>query len=108
MGKLLRLKDGTEYTATITSTVTDICIPVGCYSDVDDIKAAMTPENLEIVNFDGMVYTDMSVASDRAYNSGSGVVGEFEMVLGIEDRIAAERQAAIDEYTLQLIDEGVL
>ena len=50
MGKLLKLKDGTEYTATIASTVTDIQIPVDNYKAVDAIVAKMTVENLTAGN----------------------------------------------------------
>ena len=108
MGKLLRLNDGTEYTATINSTITDFQIPAEDYAEVETIKRKMTVQNLSAVTFDGRTYADVQLVDDRAYRSGNGVLAEFVCDLGIEDRIALERQAAIDEYTLQLIDEGVL
>ena len=45
---------------------------------------------------------------EQAYRSGERILAEFRMNLGLEDRIEMERQAAVDEYTMQLIEEGVL
>lgn len=108
MGKLLSLADGTQYTATISSTITDIRIPVDNYKAVDGIKAKMTPQNLATVTFDGRVYKDLALISDSASRQTSGLVANLVMELGIEDRIEQERQAAVDAYTLQLIEEGLL
>lgn len=108
MGKLLKLHDGTEYTATAASTITDIQIAVGDYTDVETIKRKMTVTNLSAVTFDGRPYADVVLIDDKAYRSGAGVTAEFLTELSIEDRIEMERQAAIDEYTMQLIEEGVL
>lgn len=108
MGKLLKLKDGTEYTATIASTVTDVQIPVENYKGVDTIKAKMTVKNLAEVEFDGRKYTELSLVDEKAYRAGDRIIAEFQLHLGLEDRIEAERQAAVDAYTLQLIEEGLL
>ena len=108
MGKIFKLKDGTEYTATIASTVTDIQIPVDNYKAVDTIKAKMTVKNLADVEFDGRKYTELSLVEEKACRSGDRIIAEFQLHLGLEDRIEAERQAAVDAYTLQLIEEGLL
>jgi len=108
MGKIFRLKDGTEYTATAASSVTDVQIPVENYKGVDTIKAKMTANNLAEVEFDGRKYTELSLADEKAYRAGGRIIAEFQLHLGLEDRIEAERQAAVDEYTMQLIEEGVL
>jgi len=108
MGKLLRLKDGTEYTATVASTVTDIQIQVDNYKAVDTIRAKMAVKNLTEIEFDGRKYTELTLVDEQAYRSGERILAEFRMNLGLEDRIEAERQAAVDEYTMQLIEEGVL
>ena len=108
MGKLLKLKDGTEYTATVSSTVTDIQIPVDNYKAVDTIRAKMTVKNLAEVEFDGRKYTELSLVDEMAHRSGEKVLAEFQLHLGLEDRIEAERQAAVDAYTMQLIEEGLL
>lgn len=104
MGKLLRLKDGTAYTATIDSTITSMTIPVTKYAEVDAIKKKLTTTNLSVVEFDGKTYTDLALENDSATSD----FAHFTFALGIEDRIAQERQDAIDAYTLQLIEEGLL
>lgn len=108
MGKLLKLADGSEYTTTISSTITDLHIPVDKYKDVDSLKAKLTPTNLARVVFDGRVYKDLALISDSASRDGGRLNAHFALELGIEDRIEAERQAAVDAYTLQLIEEGLL
>lgn len=108
MGKLLRLKDGTEYTATVASTITNIQISVANYAAVDAIKAKLTAENLSEVVFDGRTYEGLTLADDSAHKSGGTIMAEFAMDLGIDDRIDVAIQAAIDAYTLQLIEEGLL
>ena len=108
MGKLLRLNNGTEYTATIDSTITGINISVDNYGYVDVIRQEMTAGNLSHVEFDGRTYTDLTLVSESAHRSGNKVLASFTMELGIEDRIEQERQDAVDAYTLQLIEEGLL
>lgn len=108
MGKLLKLKDGTEYTATIGSTIKDIEIGVSNYAAVDGIKAKMTLENLSEVEFDGRTYQDLTLVNDSAHKISGGISAKFELELGIEDRLEVARQEAIDAYTLQLIEEGLL
>ena len=108
MGKILKLKDGTEYTATISSTVTNVQIPVASYTAVDAIKTTLTEENLEMITFDGHRYEAVTLEGDKAYREGNAIFAEFAFGLGIDDRIEMERQAAVDEYTMQLIEEGVL
>lgn len=108
MGKIIRLNNGTEYSATVTSTATSWNIPVQNYAEIDGIKATLTPENLGHVTFDGVGFDDMELIAESASRTGGVIVAVFGIKLGLEDRIEAERQAAIDEYTLQLIEEGVL
>lgn len=108
MGKLLKLSDGTEYTATIASTITDLHIPVDKYKDVDSIKAKLTAKNLASVDFDGRVYKDLALISDSASRDSGRLNAHIALELGIEDRIAQERQDAVDAYTMQLIEEGLL
>lgn len=108
MGKLLKLSDGTEYTATIDSTITDLHIPVDNYKAVDSIKAKFTTTALASVVFDDRVYKDLALISDSASRDSGRLNAHFALELGIEDRIEAERQAAIDAYTMQLIEEGLL
>lgn len=108
MGKLLRLKDGTAYTATIDSTITGVTIPVEKYADVDAMKKKFTTANLSAVEFDGRTYTDLELIGEEAGKHSNQIMAHFSFNLGIEDRIAQERQDAVDAYTLQLIEEGLL
>lgn len=108
MGKIFRLKDGTEYTATAASTVTNVQISVANYRAVDNIKETLTVENLETITFDGKRYEGVTLEGEKAYKSGGVIFAEFELGLSMEDRIEMERQAAVDEYTMQLIEEGLL
>lgn len=108
MGKIFKLKDGTEYTATAASTVTNVQISVANYHAVDNIKATLTVENLETITFDGKRYEGVTLEGEKAYKSGGVIFAEFELGLSMEDRIEMERQAAVDEYTMQLIEEGLL
>jgi len=108
MGKLLKLADGSDYTATISSTITDLHIPVDKYKDVDSLKAKLTPTNLASVVFDGRVYKDLALVDDSASRESGKLNAHIVLELGIEDRIEAEKQAAVDAYTMQLIEEGLL
>lgn len=108
MAKTLTLKDGTQYACAVTSTITSIIIPASDFAEVGAIYDTLTPENLSECNLDGVPYTDVILEGVTASMAGGIITATFSCRMGINDRIEAERQAAVDEYTMQLIEEGVL
>lgn len=108
MAKTLTLKDGTQYACAVTSSITSIIIPAGSFHEVGEIYDKLTPENMSACTLDGVPYTDVTPEGVTASAAGGIITAEFSCRMGIDDRIEAERQAAVDEYTMQLIDEGVL
>lgn len=108
MSKILTLKDGTQYACAVTSSITSIIMPASDFAEVGAIKGTLTTENLSECSLDGVPYTDVILEGVTAYAVGGIITAEFRCRMGIDDRIEAERQSAVDEYTMQLIDEGVL
>lgn len=108
MAKTLTLKDGTQYTCAVTSSITNIIIPASDFAEVGAIYDSLTVENLSECSLDGVPYTYVIPEGVTASAAGGIITAEFSCRMGINDRIEAERQAAVDEYTMQLIEEGVL
>jgi len=108
MAKTLTLKDGTQYACAVTSTITNIIIPASDFAEVGAIYDTLTPENMSACTLGGVPYTDVIPEGVTASAAGGIITAEFSCRMGINDRIEAERQAAVDEYTMQLIEEGVL
>lgn len=108
MAKTLTLKDGTQYVCAVTSSITSIIIPAGSFHEAGEIYDKLTPENMSACTLDGVSYTDVIPEGVTASAEGGIITVTFNCRMGINDRIEAERQAAVDEYTLQLVEEGVL
>ena len=108
MAKTLTLKDGTQYTCAVTSTITNIIIPASDFAEVGAIYDTLTPENLSECNLGGVPYEDVILEGVTASTTGNIITATFTCRMGIDDRIEQERQAAVDEYTLQLVEEGLL
>lgn len=66
MSKVLIFKDGTEMNFTESSTVTDCVTVLGSFSEVDEIRAKFTAENLKGATFDGDAIKDIVPVSASA------------------------------------------
>lgn len=108
MSKILKLADGTEFTCAVVSTITSIVLPINTWGGIDDVTEKFTDDNLKGVNFDGVNYNGIILESVSATKVAGNIVAHFNFRLSEDDRVARERQEAVDEYTLQLVEEGLL
>ena len=103
--KNLTLKDGTVLQMEDNSTVGAFRFPVQNYAAVDAIMAQLTTENLSeilvgVVAFHNVINESVNVQMDDNGN----IVSIFLNRMVTEDIV----QDAIDAYTYELIEEGVL
>lgn len=108
MSKILKLANGREITATVSSTITEIEIPVESFGEVDGLVELLTPTNLSTVQFDGRTYRELALIGASAETTGGRLFATVLLELCVEDRIEDAKQQAVDAYTLQLIEEGLL
>lgn len=108
MSKVLTLKDGRQYSCAVTSTITSLIIPASSFAEVGEIHAALNVDNLSECALDGVPYTDVIPEGVTATLTGNIITATFTCRMGINDLIEQERQAAVDEYTMQLVEEGLL
>lgn len=102
------LKNGIEYDCTATSTINSIVIPVDRFGAIDAIREEMTEDALSYVVLGDVRYLNVVLEGISASISNGVILASFKCRLGIEDQLSQARQEAIDDYTLQLIEEGLL
>lgn len=103
--KQMRLKDGTTMMVQDESSAAQIRIPVQDFAAVDTLKGQITRANLETVQMGNQEFHEVIPVSVGVFEDESGaIVAVFYCQEGIEDLI----QNRIDNYTLMLIEEGVL
>lgn len=103
--KTLMLKDGTTLTVEDESTVGTFRIPVENYAEIDTLKAKITRENLSDITIGTAVFTDVINEKVIADCDDNGeIVAIFLNRMGTQDIV----QDAIDAYTMDLIDGGII
>ena len=101
----LILNDGTTYSIENNSTVGAFRIPVETFAEVDVIRRQMTAENLHKVTLGVIEYHDVINESVQVQMADSGeIVAIFLNRMSTEDIV----QDAIDSYTYDLIEGGIL
>jgi hypothetical protein len=103
--KNLTLKDGTVLQMEDVSNIGAFRFPVNNYAEVDTIKSKLTKENLSeitvgVVDFTNVINESINVQMDDNGN----IVAIFLNRMGTNDII----QDAIDSYTLDLLEGGIL
>lgn len=103
--KTLTLHDGTTYQIEDNSSVGAFRIPVEMYAEIDSIKAKMTKENLSEISVGSVIFTDVINESVSVTADDSGnIVAIFLNRMGTQDIV----QDAIDSYTLELMEGGII
>lgn len=103
--KLLKLRDGTQYQMEDSSNVGAFRIPVQNYAAVDDIKAALSRENLSEITVGTVAFQNVINESVNVQTDDNGnIIAIFLNRMGTEDIV----QDAIDSYTLGLIEGGII
>ena len=103
--KVLTLKDGTTFQMEDNSGVGAFRIPVQNYAAVDTIKAALTRENLSDIQIGVVPFTNVINESVNVQMDDNGsIVAIFLNRMGTEDVV----QEAIDSYTMELIEGGII
>lgn len=103
--KVLTLKDGSTFQMEDGSNVSVFRIPVQNYSAVDDLCAAFTEENLSDISIG--VVQHIGVINERVYvemDDNGTIIAVFVNRMGMDEMV----QDAIDLYTLDLIEGGVI
>ena len=108
MSKILKLANGREIITTVSSTIEAVQIPVESFTEVDALLEILTPTNLATVQFDGRTYQELALIGASAETTGGRMFATVLLELCVEDRIEDAKQQAVDAYTLQLIEEGLL
>lgn len=103
--KNLTLKDGTVLEIQDNSTVGAFRFPVQNYAEIDTIKAKLTTENLSEITVGVVAYTNVinESVSTSADDNGN-IVAIFLNRMGTQDIV----QDAIDAYTTELIEGGII
>lgn len=99
--KELRLKDKTLLSVNDISNQTRIVMNVDNFNSVDTVARTVTDENLDKFTLDGKTYFKAKVNEIKAQEK-NGVVNV------IIDLAYDTIQEALDAYTLELVQEGVL
>lgn len=99
--KSLILKDGTELECADISNPNRLVINVSTFDDVDKIVVTVTDENLEEFTLDGKTYFKAKVNNITASKRENEVNAIIDCAY---DTI----QEALDNYTFELIEGGML
>lgn len=103
--KNLTLKDGTVISVEDSSNVGAFRVPVTNYAEIDDLKAAMTRENLSEITIGVNVFTDVLNESISVQMDDTGhIIAVFLNRMSTADIV----QDAMDSYTLELIEGGII
>ena len=101
----LILKNGEVIPVCDNSTVSAIWIPVESYAEIDALAEKFTPANLSEIQLGTTTYRDVLNESAICRRDIDGqITVAFVNRDGTEDRI----QDALDAYTLDLIEGGII
>jgi len=105
MSKILTLKDGTTHEMEDNSSVGALVFKVDNFAAVDTLKAALTTDNLSEISIGVNNFTDVAVDHVNIMTDDNGdITATFLCRMSTNDIV----DDAIDAYTTQLIDGGIL